>query len=191
MKINNALNVIMNQMKVQGMTFNPAIDCRNNLINFYGLSPEQVAKMSDDEAFSYLDSLDSNDQSNDQIETECKCETCGSFLFETDYSDHDDCYTLLCKTCNKTTRMHFTAYDAWRDSITDEKHFEAEACEIVKDLSKNYYVSIFRTRQEKEEVKTKGSLIQCIETSYDTNEYYEFNGDYYFIGLNSGKFVKK
>lgn len=190
MPINNALNNIMNQMKVQGMTFDPAIDCRNDLINFCGLSPAQVANMTDYEVFSFLDSIE-NELNNNHHETECKCETCGSLLFEADYSDYDDCYTLHCKTCNKELRLHYTAYDAWRDSIADDEQFENEACELVKDLCKNYYVSIFRTRQEKEELKTKGSLIQRIETSYDTNEYYEFNGDYYFIGLNSGKFVKK
>lgn len=115
--INNAMNVVMNQAKLQGMTFNPAIDCRNDLINLYGFSHSQVANMSDDEVFSFLDSLDDNSH----FQTECKCSTCGAFLFEVDYSDHDDCYTLLCMSCNQELRLHYTSYDAWMDKIANAK----------------------------------------------------------------------
>ncbi|MEE3950726.1 DNA-directed RNA polymerase subunit alpha C-terminal domain-containing protein [Peribacillus frigoritolerans] len=54
-----------------GMTFNPSIDCRNDLVNHYGYSHDQVNTMSDDELFCIMEKLEGIEPS-----IPYQCDTC-------------------------------------------------------------------------------------------------------------------
>jgi hypothetical protein len=54
-----------------GMTFNPSVDCRNDLVNFYGYTREQVTTMSDTELFSIMEKLEDIEPS-----IPYQCDTC-------------------------------------------------------------------------------------------------------------------
>ena len=51
------MNLSANSLLSQGMTFNPSIDCRNDLVNHYGYTKQQVNTMSDDQIFSIMDTI--------------------------------------------------------------------------------------------------------------------------------------
>ncbi|MEK4427798.1 MULTISPECIES: hypothetical protein [Paenibacillus] len=122
------------------------------------------------------------------VATKCKCEKCGSFLYEVDYSDADDNYTLQCTNCGIEIRLHYAVYDGWRDAIENEEIFESTAKPIIKFLHKYCTVRVNNRDDFKNNIRNKGTLIQKIDSMDDTDEFYMLEGRYYRIGFNSGEF---
>lgn len=114
---------LMNQISASGMTFDPAIDCRKDLVNFYGYTLEQVVKMSDDEVFSIMDRIEYQEKGYTE-ETEyipaelqnktCKCGGKLKYLY-VDCETRGDCeiYVFECKSCNNYTSLNYAA--EWYD----------------------------------------------------------------------------
>lgn len=185
----SALQAHINRMNAGRLDFSQVeLNSRADLVRFKGYSVADAVSMDEGRIYDILEG-NVNSSEGSHLVTECKCKACDSFLIETDYSDYDDCYTLFCKKCNAELRLHYTAYDAWRESIHDAKAFELNACKVVKLLSKYCYVSVNNSKQFMEQIRANGKHIQTLETSYDTNEYYAMSGNYYFISdTNSGEF---
>lgn len=164
------------------------LNLRADLVRFEGYSLEEASLLTDEEvdAITYGCTQAEYDY---EFETKCKCEKCQSFLYEVDYSDFDDCYTLLCKTCKDTLRLHYAAYDGWRDSIVSAEIFEEEASPVVKALEKHCTVHVDNSNEFKEWVRKNAALIQSIELLDETHEYYQMNGRFFYIGWNSGEYV--
>jgi hypothetical protein len=108
-------------------------------------------------------------------------------LFETNYSDINDCYTLLCPNCKQERHIHYTVYDCIIEDIEDSKIFESTACETIKMLHKHcsMYASV---SIENSVLQEKGKLIQKIEYFSGTVEYYEIDENYFYIGRDTRKY---
>lgn len=114
---------LMNQISASGMTFDPAIDCRKDLINHYGYTLQQVSNMSDDEVFSIMDRMEDQEKGYTQ-ETEyipaellgkkCKCGGKLNLAF-VDCETRGDCeiYVFECSSCNDYTKLNYAA--EWYD----------------------------------------------------------------------------
>jgi hypothetical protein len=108
-----------------GMTFNPSIDCRNDLVNFYGYTRSQVNAMSDDELFHIMDQIEDQEEGYSEPEynlINIPCNSCKHpQMLEVDFSDWNDCYSLQCPECKREREIHYTVYDAIL-----EEYMEAE-----------------------------------------------------------------
>lgn len=147
---------------------------RADLVRFEGYSIEDAATMAMDRVYDILEGDDSA-PFNTSIPVEIPCECGHHEQMETDYSDWDDCYTLVCPKCKKETRLHYTAYDAIREGIEFNKSKNDEVKKIQSDYS---YVTLTREVTETQ-LKKNGRLIQefdCTDTAY-----YAMNGKYYTL----------
>jgi hypothetical protein len=116
-------NQLEKEIRVSGMTFDPSIDCRNDLINHYGYSREQVTKMSDDELFSIMDRIEAAEKG---------------------YSDFDESYS-------EDEYIEFDEYDMFHELINDidnacyNKYFEK-----ANRIAKETYEKIMNSNLEKQ-----------------------------------------
>jgi hypothetical protein len=137
-----------------GMTFNPSIDCRNDLVNFYGYTRKEVNAMSDGEVFSIMDKKEDEDKGYFEHENvlpepiqDTKC-ACGGYLkvVYIDCETRGDCeiYNCECVTCENPVNINYaqewfvySPEDQIGDLINDidnacyNRHFN-KAIEIVK-----------------------------------------------------------
>lgn len=118
---NNQFQSFKNQLQASiinsGMTFDPAIDCRNDLVNFYGYTRQQVNKMSDDEIFSIMDTIENAEKGYVENELtlpteikDSKCDCSGSLKVKfIDCETRGDCeiYVCECTKCNKTVSINY------------------------------------------------------------------------------------
>ena len=113
----NQFKTSLNSAIVQsGMTFDPSIDCRNDLVNFYGYTREQVTAMSDDKVFSIMDQLDGGCESFDielPVHVQDKKCSCGGKLTVTyvDCETRGDCeiYYCECTSCKSETSFNYAS----------------------------------------------------------------------------------
>jgi Bacterial RNA polymerase, alpha chain C terminal domain len=133
---------LYNQIQAQGMTFDPSIDCRNDLVNHYGYTVDQVSKMHDHEVFSILDEIEDKESGFYEIENplvNIPCSNCNHpQTHQTDYSDWNDCYTLKCPECSHEGEIHYTGYDtileSYEEYIEDMKQpTSVKVVEAVKE----------------------------------------------------------
>jgi polyhydroxyalkanoate synthesis regulator phasin len=111
-----AQKLMNNMIKQSKMTFDPSIDCRNDLINHYGYTRQQVSNMSDDELFSIMDRIESQEKGYGYDEYEehlpevyknekCKCGGTLKVLY-VDCETRGDCEIYVCEKCKKETYLH-------------------------------------------------------------------------------------
>jgi hypothetical protein len=118
------------QILASGMTFNPSIDCRKDLVNFYGYTLDQVVNMSDDEVFFIMDRMEAEDKGysmDDEEETlpevykDKKC-NCGGDLavIYVDVETRGDCeiYVCECLKCEQTTSLNYA--EEWFEDYEEE-----------------------------------------------------------------------
>ncbi|MCA1025705.1 hypothetical protein LCM23_06345 [Cytobacillus kochii] len=148
---------IYNSMASQGMTFNPSVDCRNDLINHYGYSRLAVSNMSDGEVFQLMDEIEAaekgipNDETSLPIHLESERCDCGGKLKVSfvDCETRGDCeiYHCKCKVCNKEISFNYAEewyeydeQDAFGDLLNDldnacfRGHFD-RAKEVYQDAN--------------------------------------------------------
>lgn len=137
------------QIKLSGMTFNPSIDLRNDLVNHYGYAREEVSVMSDDQVFQIIDSISEMENGESSIAlVNIPCSNCNSKqLIDVDFSDIDDCYELKCPKCNEQYRMHYTAYDSCMEYL-EECGNEQVAETVVKEDNRTIKELNFSLRTE-------------------------------------------
>ncbi|RYI30574.1 hypothetical protein EVU96_09165 [Bacillus infantis] len=128
------LSQLQSSVIASGMTFNPSIDCRNDLVNFYGYTRQQVNAMSDGEVFSILDKIEDMEKGYTEHESSLpvhiadkKCSCGGSLDVQfVDCETRGDCeiYVCECKACNKTVSINYAAewfeYDCYEEA--EEMH---------------------------------------------------------------------
>jgi hypothetical protein len=103
------------------MTFDPSIDCRNDLINHYGYTRQQVSTMPDNELFAIMDDIEDAEKgfNSDYIpeplqNKSCKCG--GKLkLIHVDCETRGDCeiYKFECVSCHKPTNINYA--EEWYD----------------------------------------------------------------------------
>jgi polyhydroxyalkanoate synthesis regulator phasin len=114
-----AQKLMNNMIKQSKMTFDPSMDCRNDLVNFYGYTRDQVNNMSDDELFSIMDRIEAQEKDYDCDEYEeslpevyknekCSCGGSLKVLF-VDCETRGDCeiYVCECEKCKKQTYLNY------------------------------------------------------------------------------------
>lgn len=138
------------QIEMSGMTFDPSVDCRNDLVNFYGYTREQVNSMSDDELFSIMDEVEANEkgysleEEEEQLPAEIahnKC-SCGGNLkvLFVDCETRGDCeiYVCECVSCGKDNNLNYAAewFDGWEPEEEEEVHsievFQEEPVKVIE-----------------------------------------------------------
>lgn len=107
-----------NHILSTGMTFNPSIDCRNDLVNFYGYTREQVNTMSDNQVFSIMDQIEDAEKGYSPeseltlpIHVQDKKCSCGGELkvLLVDCETRGDCeiYHCECLTCGSEVSFNY------------------------------------------------------------------------------------
>lgn len=153
-----------------GMTFNPSIDCRNDLVNFYGYTRQQVSAMSDDELFSIMDRIE--DQEKGYVEEEDtlpevykdkKCSCGGSLkVLYVDCETRGDCeiYVCECVKCSKTTNLNYA-----------QEWFEYDEGEEVGDMIRDIDNACFNKNFEKANKLAKDTHERIMNSDLDKQHF--------------------
>ncbi|AWD92963.1 DNA-directed RNA polymerase subunit alpha [Bacillus phage vB_BceM-HSE3] len=136
MSINSLVSNIQNQMVQQGMTFNPNIDLRNDLINHYGWDPAKVASLSESELYSIMDRYESgNEDEFERIPPQAQLSTCNHCkspniqLVHVDCETRGDCeiYIYECEDCPKESSVAYAEewYEDFEEVMQEEVQVES------------------------------------------------------------------
>ena len=126
---------IRNSME-KGITFEPSVDLRKDLIAFYDYTMETVLNMSDDEVYDFFDRLeygiDEEEESTYPIQCyKCKHDglKCVGYDDSADISNH---YKMECPKCKDITHIH----ECSMDSIMEYAEFKKQLCNEIKEVVK-------------------------------------------------------
>jgi hypothetical protein len=150
------------------------LNTRADLVRFEGFTLEKACSISEDDAYNVFDRDDSCDMPLRLVPIPCSC---GHHeVYEKDYSDYNDCYTLECPKCKKETSIHYTGYDSILEGIEFVNSMNSEMKEITNS-SKCHYM----TREvTPEQLKQNGRVIQDF-SSINDQVYYQYDNKYYVL----------
>ncbi len=181
----NALN---QQIKTQGMTFDPAIDLRNDLVNFYGYTREQVNSMNDSEVFDIIDSISDPDFEESYNTLPIECSNCNHEGLEEREGYIDDYTCLYCPSCKNESQIHYTGMD----EIYDEVEFKENMSQDVKVLNENGSFPMDTSQNgsyNKEQFKSFVSDMELIQELGDLTYYRKGSEFYCVMYWNSSKYT--
>lgn len=175
------LNVTVAKIResmAMGITFDPAIDLRKDLVMFHGFEMEKVISMTDDEVYNFFDILEYGEEDEDKAIYPVKCNNCGHQGMECigydDSADIKNHYKMICPDCKTTSHIHECAMD----SILEEEEFNKQICEEIRQLTKQggkwRYHRFYDKKDFNLESYTKGwDLVQQIELEELTTYYFK------------------
>lgn len=180
----NSLQSHMSKLSMVGFTGDPNMDLRADLVNFHNYSVESASKLSESELYSIMDGFDSEESKTYSNEYGIKCSVCGSVVGLEFYDNPDDHYETVCK-CGHTD--HISPY--YLDELEEQKEWEQTACDIVKNIHKNYV--FVRVPNSLIETVRKGEHIQTLPSGgcYES-EYWKYDNRFYAIQYN-GECISK
>ena len=166
------LNVTVEKIResmAMGITFDPAIDLRKDLVVFHGFEMDKVVSMTDDEVYNFFDKLEyGEEEEGEDIIYPVHCNECGHEGMECvgydDSADIQNHYKMSCLKCNATCHIHECAMD----SILEEEEINKQICEEIHQLTRQggkwTYHRFYDRKNFNLESYTKGwNLVQQIE----------------------------
>lgn len=183
MKIQQKLEMqklIMESMQ-KGITFNPPIDLRKDLIVGFGYTMNQVIEMSDNAVYDFFDNLDSDyEEENELYPVQCKCgQNEVKCIGYDDSAWTSNCYLFQCPKCSHEFEMHESGMDA----IYEHQEFLKQLNKEMKEIYSNSptWVLLKYVKESEMDINsfTNGwEFIQEFTVIDSTSHFYKNNGIY-------------
>lgn len=171
---------------VKGITFDPAIDLRKDMIMGYGYTMEQVLSMSDDEVYGFFDEMEYGEEESSNSMYPVKCE-CGHHEMECigydDSAQIENCYWLKCPKCKADTHIHECSMDSIFESIEYEKQMNDDVRTLNACGEWHYKTSNAKDSFFENELKGF-EIIHEIDNGYEVYKFYRKGASFYRITFN-------